>query len=187
MASDAFMLECCVQSWSRQLFLAPVFMAALRSRCRHYIFAMWFLLSSSSFSSPNLSGRRLDVYHTWCGPSADLECRSETCCMHLTGNAGPKKSPFGHHRTTFGFATETCIDSWKKTCWAAIFPPHVGPLAADIVSLVWGTPANFKGFRFLAALLRGTSTSTAKLCGVEQRAPPIFGRAAITLGIGPHF
>ena len=22
--------------------------------------------------------------------------------------------------------------------------------------------------------------------GVEQRAPPIFGRAAITLGIGPH-
>ena len=24
-----------------------------------------------------------------------------------------------------------------------------------------------------------------KLCGVEQRAPPIFGRAAITLGIGP--
>ena len=24
------------------------------------------------------------------------------------------------------------------------------------------------------------------LCGVEQKAPPIFGRAAITLGIGPH-
>ena len=26
----------------------------------------------------------------------------------------------------------------------------------------------------------------AKLCGVEQTPPPIFGRAAITLGIGPH-
>jgi len=26
----------------------------------------------------------------------------------------------------------------------------------------------------------------AKLCGVEHRAPPIFGRATITLGIGPH-
>jgi len=51
------------------------------------------------------------------------------------------------------------------------------PLAAEIVSLVWGTPANFNGFRFLAALL----------CGVEQRAPHIFGTAAITLGIGPHF
>jgi len=27
---------------------------------------------------------------------------------------------------------------------------------------------------------------SAKLCGVEQRAPPISVRAAITLGIGPH-
>jgi len=26
----------------------------------------------------------------------------------------------------------------------------------------------------------------ATLCGVEQRVPPIFGSAAITLGIGPH-
>jgi len=31
-------------------------------------FAMWFLSSIYLFSSPNLSGRRLDVYHTWCGP-----------------------------------------------------------------------------------------------------------------------
>jgi len=28
--------------------------------------------------------------------------------------------------------------------------------------------------------------ASAKLCGVEQRAPPIFERAAITLGIGSH-
>ena len=28
--------------------------------------------------------------------------------------------------------------------------------------------------------------ASAKLCGVEQRAPPIFGRAAMTLGIGPY-
>jgi len=27
---------------------------------------------------------------------------------------------------------------------------------------------------------------SAKRCGIEQRAPPIFGRVAITLGIGPH-
>jgi len=39
-------------------------MAVLRSRCRHYIFALWFLLLSFFFSSPNLSGRKLDVYHT---------------------------------------------------------------------------------------------------------------------------
>jgi len=30
---------------------------------------------------------------------------------------------------------------------------NFGPLAAEIVSLVWGTPANFNVFRFLAALL----------------------------------
>jgi len=33
---------------------------------------------------------------------------------------------------------------------------NFGPVAADIVSLVWGTPANFNGFRVLAALLHGT-------------------------------
>jgi len=42
-----------------------LFMAALRSRCGHYIFAhvvpsIFFFF----FSSPNLSGRRVDVYHT---------------------------------------------------------------------------------------------------------------------------
>jgi len=31
-----------------------------------------------------------------------------------------------------------------------------GPLAAEIGLLVWGTPANFNGFRILAALLHGT-------------------------------
>jgi len=41
-------------------------MVALCNRADHYIFFLWFLLLSSSFffSSPNLSGRRLDVYHT---------------------------------------------------------------------------------------------------------------------------
>jgi len=44
-----------------------MFMIAVRSMAGHYIFALWFLLSfllSSFFSLPNLSGRRLDVYHT---------------------------------------------------------------------------------------------------------------------------
>jgi len=31
-----------------------------------------------------------------------------------------------------------------------------GPLAAEIISLVWGTPANFNGFLVLAALLPDT-------------------------------
>jgi len=33
---------------------------------------------------------------------------------------------------------------------------NLGPLAAEVVSLVWGTPANFNLFRVLAALLHGT-------------------------------
>ena len=33
---------------------------------------------------------------------------------------------------------------------------NFGLLAAEIVSSVWGTPANFNGFRALAALLHGT-------------------------------
>jgi len=33
---------------------------------------------------------------------------------------------------------------------------NFGPLAAEIVSLVWGTSANFNVFRVLAVLLHGT-------------------------------
>ena len=33
---------------------------------------------------------------------------------------------------------------------------NFGLLAAEIVSLVWGTPANFNGFRVLAVLLHST-------------------------------
>jgi len=41
-------------------------MAAQRSRCGHYIFALWFLsvFLLLLFSSHNLSGRRLDDYHS---------------------------------------------------------------------------------------------------------------------------
>ena len=38
-----------------------LFMVAIWNRADHCIFALWLL---SFFSSPNLSGRRLDVYHT---------------------------------------------------------------------------------------------------------------------------
>jgi len=40
---------------------------------------------------------------------------------------------------------------------------NFGPLASEIVSLVWGTPANFNGFRVLAALMHG-----APAVGVSQ-------------------
>jgi len=77
-----------------------------------------------------------------------------------------KKSPSGHHPTILSgyiFATKACIDNRKKILLSSnIFftCPHnvlnFGPLAAEIILLVWGTPANFNGLRVLAALLHGT-------------------------------
>jgi len=82
-------------------------MTALRSRCGHYIFVL-FLSSFFFFSSPNLSGRRLDVYHssTWCVPSANLECRPVWNVLHAARwkcrtQKIVKNWPSGHHRTNF--------------------------------------------------------------------------------------
>jgi len=65
---------------------------------------------------------------------------------------------------------------------------NFGPVAAEIVSLVWGTPGNFNGFRVFGSVTAQQSSSGRQPnCGVGQRAPPVFSRAAITLGIRPHF
>ena len=95
------------------------------------------------------------------------------CCTRLNANAGPKsrqKSPSGHHPTTLSgyiFATKACIDNMV----------NLGPLAAEIVSLVWGTPGNFNGFRVLAALLHGTP-----VVGVSQTAALKRGRHLYSAG-----
>jgi len=54
---------------------------------------------------------------------------------------------------------------------------NFGPLAAEIVLLVWCTPANFNGFRVLAALLHGTL-----LVGVSQTAAMNRGRHLYSAG-----
>ena len=54
---------------------------------------------------------------------------------------------------------------------------NFGPLAAEIVSLVWGSPGNFNGFRFLAALLHGTL-----VVGVSQTAA--FNRGLHLYSVG---
>jgi len=70
----------------------------------------------------------------------------------------------GHHRTTLSsciFMTKTRIDNQKKkilnsnissTCPYNM--ANVGPLMAEIGLPVWGTPANFNGFRVLALSLQ---------------------------------
>jgi len=74
----------------------------------------FFLLSFFLAYSQRLQIGCLPYFYTWCGPSANLECRSEMCCMRLAGKAGPKNSPSGHHRTTLSgyiFATKALIDN----------------------------------------------------------------------------
>jgi len=74
-----------------------------------------------------------------------------------------KNWPSGHHRSTLSgyiFATKGHIDNREKVLLnsdiSAVCPQNMvnlGLLAAEIGSSVWGTPANFNGFRVLAALL----------------------------------
>jgi len=91
--------------------------------------------------------------HIWCGLNANLECMSETCCARLDKNTGrkkiAKKSRSGHHPTTLSgyiFATKTCIDNRKKLLSSNVSStcPHnmvnFGPVAAETVSFLWGTP-----------------------------------------------
>jgi len=54
---------------------------------------------------------------------------------------------------------------------------NLGPLAAEIVSLVWCTPGNFNGFRVLAALLHGTL-----VVGVSQTVALNRGRDLYSAG-----
>jgi len=46
--------------------------------------------------------------HTWCGLSANLRCRSETCCTGLAANTGRKKSSKNRH---LGTIAEVCLGS----------------------------------------------------------------------------
>jgi len=124
------------------------------------------------------------------------------CCTRVAGHAGPKKSPKIRHLGTIGQRCRAIslqlrhVSTIGKKLVKQQYLLHstyphnmanMGPLAAEIDSVVWGTPANFKGFRVLAALLHGTVvvgvSQTLRRC---TEGAPIFGRAAITLGIGPH-
>ena len=91
------------------------------------------------------------------------------CCTRLAGNAGRKKSPSAHHRTTLSgyiFGTKACINNRKKLVKQQyllhMFTPanmvNFGLLTAEICWRVWGTPTNFNGFRVLAALLHRSSS-----------------------------
>ena len=145
-------------------------MAALRMW--HYIFILWFLLSFFylfffAYAQPSHIVC-LPYFTTWCGLSANLRCRSETCCMRLAENTGCKKSPKICHLRTI---TQLCwaissqlrhVSTIGKELVKHQYVLHMsfnmvnfGPLMAEIGSTIWDTPANFNWFRILAALLHG--------------------------------
>jgi len=102
--------------------LSP-FYGCLCNRAGRYIFALWFLLSFFLFSSPNLSRRTLDVYHTSTHGVALV--RIWNACMKRAARGllkiqhakMTKNLPPGHHRTTLSgyiFASKACIDNRKE-------------------------------------------------------------------------
>ena len=98
------------------------------------------------------------------------------CCTQLAGNAGPKKSPKIGHLGTIAQLCQaiylrnqgTYRQSEKKLVKQQYLlhmshnMVNFDPLAAEIVSLVWGTPANFNGFRDLAALITARHSSIGR-------------------------
>ena len=88
-----------------------------------------------------------------------------------------------------GRATKACIDNQEKNLLNSNISPtcphnmvHFGPLTAESCSGVWCTPANFNGFRRLGSVTARHSSS-----GLQRNFAALnIGRAAITLGIGPH-
>jgi len=76
-------------------FFLSIFMVALWNRADHYIFILWFISIYLSFFPRLISAAEyigcLPYFHTRCGLSANLECRSEMCCTRLAENTGRKK------------------------------------------------------------------------------------------------
>jgi len=123
---------------------------------------------------------------TGCVAVATLEVLHAARCKCRTQKSR-QKPPFGHHPTTssgYIFATKACIDNQEKNLLSSNISstcPHntvnFGPLAAEIISLVWGTPANFNRFGVLAALQHGSL-----VVGVSQTAALNRGRHLYSAG-----
>jgi len=130
----------------------------------------------------------LPYYHTWCGLSANLECKSEMCCTWLAENMAHKNSPFVHYHAILSgyiFTTKACIDIWKKNMLNSNMSStyahnmvNFRPLTAEIGWRVWGTPVNFNEswLHYFHDFINS----------IQQRAPCTFGWVAIGLGIGSH-
>jgi len=112
--------------------------------------------------------------HTMCGSMVDIQL--PTARWIYRTQKSRQKSPSVHHRsctTVSGYIFASQLRhvstigknllSISMSCRCPHNMVNFGPLAAEIGLPVWGTPANFNGFRVLAALLHGS-----QLVGVSQ-------------------
>ena len=91
------------------------------------------------------------------------------CCTRLAGNTGRKNDAKNRHLCTIARLCRAIssqlrhVSTIGQNLLSSNISPtcpynmvNFGPLAAEIVSLDWGTPANFSRFRVLSALLHST-------------------------------
>jgi len=143
--------------------------------CSHYPFTRRFYLCTYKIN---------EKVHTKTSFGINRElnpCWSAKFMIHYGVRQGSVLSPFimvalcGHHRANLSgymLATKAHIDNRKKYLLSSNISSrcsrnmaNLGPPAAEIDPVVWGTPANFNGFRVLAALLHGSL-----VVGVSQTA-----------------
>jgi len=173
-------------------------MAALCNRaaiifCPVVSFFFLFILTLSQW----LQIGCLPYFYTWCGPSANLECRSEMCCTHLEMQDAKKIAknlPPAPHRTTLSgyvFTTKAAIDSQEKLVKQQYLPhmsPQYGELWPKNVTFLWFTVYIFRrscpvtGFchvqnslciqvlhsPILAAFTALEQWASGKVCGIVQ-------------------
>jgi len=133
---------------------------------------LYFFSSIFFISSPNLSGRRVDVYHTctaWCGLSANLECRSEMCSTRLAWNTRRKNDAKNRRLGTiaqFCRAESSQLRHVSTIGKKLVKQQNVLHMSAQYGELRptsgWDRfvslehPIKFQCFRVLASLLNGT-------------------------------
>ena len=129
----------------------------------------YLLFSFLAYSQPSQIGC-LPYFHTWCGPSANLECTSENVLRVTRWKYRTQKLAKSRH---LGTIAQFCLAissqlrhvstiRKQKLLNSNVFPTwlhnmvNFGLLAAEICWRFCGTPANFNRFRVLEAILHGT-------------------------------
>jgi len=165
--------ECdCTAMWPYVKLLWPLVLAALHSRCGHSILPLSYRFLLLSFFFFLACSQRsqigcLQYFHTWCGLSANLECRSEMCCT-WPAEIGRINYAKNRHLCTIAQLCWAISSQLRHAAYRQLQKnllnsnishtcPHsmvnVCPLMAEIGWWVWGTSANFNRFSVFASLL----------------------------------